>query len=309
MAILPHPFTPADRQAGYRYEVSILQAEFSLTQVLDRPVSGRLLFEQIIREHLDLGRPSQVQLLFDRRITKRTPGRFRTRVITEGVVPSLHIDYKHSRIKQYHKEGRALRPETTINDTRDFAIGKRLSNLAALRRVGFAANRRLLDVQQLSTDCTIGEDALTRLTQPRVVAQQRVAALRFADPRVQALFSALALFVLLPHGFANKDLRVHLAPLLGCDPATITAGRMTYDLRRLRLHGLIARLPGTHRYRPTPEGFRIALFCTRVYSRLLRPGLAQLLAPEPPDDSALRAAFASLETVTNRYLERAFAAA
>src|SRR5579859_2450161 len=118
---------------------------------------GRLLFEEIIRENLDLGRPSEVQLIFDRRVTKRTPGRFRTRVLTEGVTPSLHIDYKHSRIKQYHKEGRALRTETTINDTRDFGIGKRLCNLPALRRLGFQANRRLLDAQTISHDPIIGD--------------------------------------------------------------------------------------------------------------------------------------------------------
>jgi hypothetical protein len=125
---LPHPFTANDRAAGYRYDISILQAEFSLTQVLDRPVTGRIFFEEVIRENLDLGRPDQVQLIFDRRITKRTPGRFRTRVLTEGVTPSLHIDYKHSRLKPYHKEGRALRTEMTINDTRDFGIGIRLCN-------------------------------------------------------------------------------------------------------------------------------------------------------------------------------------
>ena len=309
LAILPHPFTPADRQAGYRYDVSILQAEFSLTQVLDRPLTGRLLFEQIIREHLDLGRPDQVQLIFDRRVTRQTPGRFRTRVITEGVVPSLHIDYKQCRIKQYHKEGRALRTETTINNTRDFAIGKRLSNLPALRQVGFGANRRLLDIQQLSCDCTIGEEALTRLTQPQVVGRQRVPALRLDDRRVHALFAVLVLFTLLPHGFTTKDLREHLAPLLGLDPGTITAGRMSYDLRRLRLHGLIARLPGTQRYRPTAEGLRTALFCSRLYARLLRPGLAELLAPQPPAGSPLRAAFDRFQTDTDRFLDRAFAAA
>ena len=112
---LPHPFTAKDRQAGYRYQISILQAEFSLTQVLDRPVTGRVFFEEVIRENLDIGRPDQVQLIFDRRVNRRTPGRFRTRVITDGVIPSLHVDYKNSRIKQYHKEGRALRTETTIN--------------------------------------------------------------------------------------------------------------------------------------------------------------------------------------------------
>ena len=136
-----------------RYDISILQAEFSLTQVLDRPSTGRVFFEEVIRENLDIGRPDHVQLIFERRITKQTPGRFRTRVITEGVTPSLHIDYKRSRIKQYHKEGRALRTETTINDPHDFDIGKRLSNLPALRRIGFQANRRLLDVQRISQDC------------------------------------------------------------------------------------------------------------------------------------------------------------
>ncbi len=109
LRLLPHPFTKADRQAGWLYDISILQAEFSLTQALDRPLTGRAFFEEVIHENLDLGNPGQVQLIFNRRISKRTPGRFRTRVITEGVTPSLHVDYKHSKIKQYHKEGRALR--------------------------------------------------------------------------------------------------------------------------------------------------------------------------------------------------------
>src|SRR6516164_3837752 len=87
LARLPHPFTPEDRAAGYRYEISILQAEFSLTQVLDRPVNGRVFFEEVIRENLDIGRPDFVQLIFKRPITKRTPGLFRTRIITEGVTP------------------------------------------------------------------------------------------------------------------------------------------------------------------------------------------------------------------------------
>jgi hypothetical protein len=92
--------------------------------MLDKPVSGRMFFEQVIRDNLDIGRPDQVTLVFDRQLIRRgpraTPGPFRTRVITEGVTPSLYADYKHTRIKQYHKQGRALRTETTINNTRDF---------------------------------------------------------------------------------------------------------------------------------------------------------------------------------------------
>jgi hypothetical protein len=288
---LPHPFTAKDRAAGYRYDVSILQSEFSLTQVLDRPLCGRIFFEEVIRENLDIGRPDQVQLIFERRVNKRTPGRFRTRVLTEGVVPSLHVDYKHSRIKQYHKEGRALRTETTINNTRDFGIGKRLSNLPALRQVGFQANRRLLDVQRISQDCAVGEDAFRRVNEPIEVDGQRASGLRFADTAVQALLSALLVFRLLPRGFSARDLRDHWAPLVGKTPANVTSGQMTYHLRRLRLHGLIERLPGTHRYWVTREGGRIALFCTRTYNRILRSGLAQIIPEQAHDDSELRRAF------------------
>ena len=300
---LPHPFTARDRQAGYRYQISILQAEFSLTQVLDRPLTGRVFFEEAIRENLDIGRPSQVQLIFDRRTSRRTPGRFRTRIITDGVVPSLHVDYKNSRIKQYHKEGRALRTETTINNTRDFGIGKLLKNLPALRQVGFQANRRLLDVQMVSHDCAIGENAFTQMVQPIEVEGQRASALRFGDARVQALLSVLVLFSLQLRGFTNSEMRALLAQLLGLDPVNYPAGRMTYDLRRLRLHGLIQRIPKSHRYEVTPAGLRTALFFSRTYARLLRPKLAQIMSVGPPGDSALRSAFDRLQTEIDRCCE------
>ena len=309
LARLPHPFTGADRRAGYRYDISILQAEFSLTQVLDRPVSGRVFFEEVIRDNIDLGRPDRVSLIFDRRIQRGrrqpTPGRFRTRVFTEGVVPSLHVEYKHTRIKQYHKEGVALRTETTINDTRDFRIGKRLPNLPALREVGFCANRRLLDVQRISHDPAIGEAAFARVAQPLDPGGRRVAALRFADPRVHALLAALIVFRLLPNGFANRDLRAYVAPLLGRRAESLTAGQMTYDLRRLRLHGLIERIPGTHRYQATDFGLATAVFFHHA-SRFLRHGMAALADPLP---TPLNQALARFHREADRLAQRAGLAA
>ena len=300
---LPHPFTAADRKAGYRYDISILQAEFSLTQVLDRPVTGRVFFEEVIRENLDIGRPSQVQLIFDRRVMKTTPGRFRTRVVTQGVIPSLHIDYKNTRVKQYHKEGRALRTETTINNTRDFGIGKLLKNLPALRQIGFQANRRLLDVQKISHDCAVGEDVFHQVVQPLEVDGQRASGLRFGDARVQALFAVLAVFSLQLRGFSNQEMRALLAQMLGSDPANYPAGRMTYDLRRLRLHGIIERIPHSHRYQLTPEGLRIALFFSRTYTRLLRPVLADIMPQAPPNGSPVRAAFDRLQLTIDAYCQ------
>lgn len=290
-ARLPHPFTRADRAAGFRYNISILQAEFSLTQVLDQPVHGRVFFEEVIRENLDIGRPDQVQLIFGRSVTRRTPGRFRTRVLTRGVIPSLHVDYKKSRIKQYHKEGQALRTETTINDTRDFGVGKSLKNLPALRQIGFQANRRLLDVQKITQDCALGEVALRQVTEPVEVDDQRAAGLRYGQPRVQALMAAMLGFVLQVCGFTNRELRERLAPLLGLGPNNISPGRMTYDLRRLRLHGLIERIPKSHRYRLTKHGICTALFFTRSYARVLRSGTAQVIPDRWEGATPLRRAF------------------
>ena len=310
LARLPHPYTAADRRAGYRYDVSILQAEFSLTQVLDRPVAGRVFFEEVIRENLDLGRPDRVSLVFDRRIHRGrhpTPSRWRTRVFTDGVTPSLHVEYKSTRVKQYHKEGIALRTETTINNTRDFAIGKRLHNLPALREIGFRANRRLLNVERISHDPTIGDTVFNTIAQPVTINGQRAPALRFTDPRAHALLAAIVVFRLQPNGFANRDLRTHLAPLLGLQPDALNAGRMTYDLRRLKLHGLIERIPHTHRYRVTDLGLHTAIFFTRAYNRLIRTGLAEL--NDPTTSTPLRHAFTKVQAEIDHLATRSQLAA
>jgi hypothetical protein len=308
---LPHPFRAQDRRAGYRYDLSILQAEFSLTQIWDRAVSGRCFFEEVIRENIDLGRPEQVQLIFSRKMKKSTvaDGRCRTRIINEGVIPSLHIYYKHTHSKQYHKAAKrraGLRTETTINNTYDFGVGRRLCNLPALRQIGFGANRRILQLEKLTHDCSIGQQSFQQLQQPADIEGQRVSALRFGDPRVQALFAVLVIFSLQPQGFRNRELRPLLAQALGLDNQQITRGKMSYDLRRLRLHGLIQRIAGTHRYELTVLGRKTALFYSRAFNRVVRPGLSHIAHPNLPlDSSGLNAAFQHLELqLTNYFAEK-----
>jgi hypothetical protein len=282
---LPWPVTGADRRAGYDHRLAINQLEVSLTHVFDRPVHGRHFFEAVIRENLDLGRPDRVKLLFPLRLTRATPPPefgYRTRVITDGVQPSLHIDYKHSHVKQYFKEQHALRTETTINNPKDFYAAKRVDNLPYLRDLGQQVNRKLLEVERLSHHCVLTQDALDRLQQPTVEAGQRVSALRFGDPRVMALLQAITAFTHLPRGFRNRDLRPPVAALLG---RSYSSAQMTYDLRRLRLKGLIHRMPKTHRYTVTSYGLKVAFFYAKLYLRILRPNWAALL---PHDDQLPR---------------------
>jgi len=300
---LPCPFRLIEQRAGYRYEVSMTQMEFALTQVVDRPVYGRIFFEEVIRENLDLGRPDSIQLIFDRRITKRTPGKFRTRVVRQGVIPSLRVDYKSNGMKQYFKEGRALRTELTVNDPNDFGVGRKLENLSVLRKHGFATNRRLLHVQKSSQDPAMSEALFREVTGPCSVDNQRASALKFGDPLVLALFSVLVLFRLLPCGFRSRELPEHLARLLGNDPSQWTQGRLTYQLRRLRLHGLIERVPQTQRYQVTDRGYRIAFWFTRCHARLLRPALAEILLHNSYPNRRLTDAFNRLDREIERYID------
>jgi predicted MarR family transcription regulator len=123
--------------------------------------------------------------------------------------------------------------------------------------------------------------------------------LRFGDPRVMALTGALCQTLLAATGFTNTSLRAVIAGLLGSD---YRPGQMTYDLRRLRLAGLIQRLPRCNRYVLTADGIRIAVFYTKVYNRLLVP-LTATDQPQAPAD--LRAALAAISRHVDDYAARA----
>lgn len=128
--------------------------------------------------------------------------------------------------------------------------------------------------------------------------------MRFGDPRVVSLLAALLIFRLLPRGFSNQDLREHMAPLMAVRPDQFSPGRMTYDLRRLRLHGFIERIPKSHRYQLTDFGRKAAVFLSRAYTRLVQPGLVSALGSSLAHP-ALTNAVAALDRAIERIWEEA----
>ena len=289
MRRLPSPFTQAER-ARYGYRYSVRQIELSDTRVFDRPQAGRAWFEQTIRDQLDLGRPDKVQIVFDRKITTRTPGRFQTKVITKGVEPVLQAHYKHSKVKQYFKEGRALRTETTVNDPYDFGVNRTLTadTWQQLRQIGDDINDRLLDAQLQACNCAPDPTTLQRLVSPSIEDGQPAPALHFGDPRVMALLACLCSFQHLFAGLTNRTLRPQIAELIpGYSP-----GQMTYDLRRLRRKGLIRRTPRSQQYQLTAFGRRTAVFFTKTHVRIVNPSLAEL-DPQLPEEIARSSPLAS----------------
>jgi hypothetical protein len=288
--LLPSPLTGDDRRRGYRYQLAFRQLELSDTRVFDRPQAGRDWFEQTIRDQLTLGRPDHVAIVFGRRISSKTPGRFSTRAINRGVECGIQVHYRASKVKQYFKEGRALRTETTINDSYGFGIGRLVTeaNWQALVQVGHEINEQLLDAQLQACACAPDAATLERVVLPTRDEQgQPAPALRFGDPRVQALLASLCSFSHLLEGVTNRSLRALVASYLpGYSPR-----QMTYDLRRLRRNGFLVRIERSNRYRLTADGRRLAVFFAKTYTRVLTPSLAEL-DPALPDEIAARSPLA-----------------
>jgi hypothetical protein len=300
ITIIPTPFTDKDRTGGYWWELSMRQVEVSRTLVFDDPRRARGFFEALVTDNIGIGRPESVAAVFARQVRKTTKEPFSTRVFTPGTEVKMDFRYKHSRVKQYLKEGRAFRVETVINKPSDLGILARLEHLPELIVKARAVNHRLLMIERAGQGCAIGSALFERIHQPYIREGQRTGALRFGDPRAMALTGALCCVVHAVTGFTNKSLRGLVAGLLGTN---YTTNQMTYDLRRLRVHGLIQRVPHTNTYTVTHEGIRVAVFYTKIHARLLRPLIAA--GDEPPAPLELRRALSTIDRIIADYVDNA----
>jgi hypothetical protein len=299
IARIPCPFTRVDRLAGYWWQLSMRQVEISRTMVLDAPRRARALFEALVADNIGIGRPAEVSVLFARRVQRNTQSLFRTRVFTQGTQVRIDFTYKHCRVKLYLKEGLALRIETVVNDPGDIDILKGLAHLLQVQRAARQINARVLTMLRVGQSCAIENALFEGVSRPYIRDGQRTGALRFGDVRVMALAGALCLTVHAIAGFNNRSLRALVGELLG---TTYTSSQMTYDLRRLRLHGLIARIPKSNTYFLTPQGLRLVLFYTKIHHRLLTPLLA---ADQPPAPLQLRHALHVIDQSVQSYVHDA----
>ena len=301
------PLSAEDRIAGYDYQRSIWQMEVSLTQIMDRPLAGRQFFEEVLRDNLDWGRPDRVPLILPRKIIRTTPGSFRTRVVREGVQPSLHVSDKHFALKQYDKEGRGLRTEGTFQSPEDFGVNKGIDHLPYLKELGRQINRRLLEVARVSQNGGLSAESIQRVVQPTVPADgQRAPGLKLGDPRVMALMLAWSLLEGLIDGFGSRDLRSKVAALLGVGWEEYKTGQMSYDLRRLVRKGVLCRARRSQRYYLTPYGWKLARLYARLEARVFRPALTAMNPSAAVWPEGLRRALEAVDAELDQLLGEAF---
>jgi hypothetical protein len=276
------------------------QVEMAKTIVFTAPRYARAFFEALAADNLDIGRPDAMEIIFNRQIRSTTHGYFKTAVDRDNDGVVVNAFYRHSRVKYYLKDRRALRIETVINDAYDIGVHRRIHNLPELIAKTREVNRRLLETLRVGQGCVLTSPAFERVAQPTLATDgRRAPALRFGDPRVMALAGALSLTLFTATGITNKSLRALTARLLGTPYST---GQMTYDLRRLRAKGLIEKIEHTHTYVLTPDGQRFAIFYSKLHNRLLRPLLAADQPHAPPE---LRQALATINDHVGQYTTRA----
>jgi hypothetical protein len=180
---------------------------------------------------------------------------------------------------------------------------KALATLPNLRQLGRQINAQLLETERLANDATPQPSLLEQVQQPRYVHGQRIAGLRLSDSRVLALLQAMCQVAPRPGGFRNRELRPIVAGLLGRDLDRYSAGAMTYDLRRLRLHGLIQRVQHSFRNTPTADGLHLAVGISRIILRLLHPGWADLLTSDSDVPAPLRDALFRLDAALRGFAD------
>ena len=181
MACIPTPLRADDRAAGYWWQLSIRQVEISRTLVFDDPRRARSFFEALVADNIGIGRPEQVSMVFARPLRRPAKTTYGTRVFTTGTDVRIDFRYKHCRIKQYLKDGRALRIETVINNPsrprRPRAASSTSPELVAKAR---QVNQRLLIIERAGQSCAIGSALFERIHLPydREGQQNRSLALR-----------------------------------------------------------------------------------------------------------------------------------
>lgn len=271
---VPSPLTAEERAAGYPTRLSIFQAEFSDNVIFHKTAVLNRVYEQMLSEHLHMGRPDMIKATFDRRITRRTPGQFKTRILREGTVACMKVFYKSSFLKQYNKSGRVLRTELCVNNPQDFGLRKGLAHLGQLSCIAEHTTTRFTEAQAVARSTALNRSTFERMVTPSQNAEgQRVAALRFGTTWAMQLLMALGCARLCFGAFGNQDVCRVLVEQLGVSREKAASQRVGYELRKLRGKGLVHKAKGRNRYTLTPLGQRVVPGLVKFHERLLSPTL------------------------------------
>jgi hypothetical protein len=273
--------------SDYAYRLFASQVEYCTNLIFKERVALDRMAERLLDLNRSIGRPDKLSTIFGYRITKAYRGGLKTQIADHHLGnPVIRSEYKDSSIKQYVRDQRLLRTETTSYNTRDLGIGKSIRHLPQLRDVMRGINDRYLAIQQDVLETFIDRGQLARLRQPTITPSgHRTPGLKLDDRRLLAVMQALTRFGQLARGgrFRTRDLHQRTAEALGVTTDSYRLGQLRYDLAKLRAKGLVLKVPRTQTYRLTAQGFRLCVLFLKLFHRVYGPLAASVLKPVAHD--------------------------
>ena len=285
-----HPLhTEIFRPWPQRYYWSTYQSEWATDLLFTDPRALARVYPALVRHAILHFQSPDVMRFLGRKVPGQVHGNFTGELVSRCTARPEGVRVKHwvngNSIKMYDKAGSLLRVETTVGKATDFKVfrplhhqprgccawrplRKGVADLHRRAQVCQRSNAHYLDALAAVDDVTPLHRLLDQVGRPTAYRGRRVRALRTGDPADLALLQAVARGEWATAGFRNRDLRRLLYGPLPPAPspeAQPLAAKVTRQLRLLRAHGLIQRIPKTHRYRLTPKGqlLTAALFAAR----------------------------------------------
>ncbi len=277
-------FTARERHdAGCRHRLFFAQVEYCDNLIFHRRAALDALGERLLDANRTIGQPRKLAVIFGRKITRRYRGQLQT-VIEDLDLPNpvIRSHYGHGFVKQYVRDHLLLRTEAATNNVRDYAVPKAIDSLPQLRQKQAAILDTYLDVQQDILETFVDRGELKKLSQPTVLPSgKRIPGLRLDHPRQLAVMHALVRFSHIAAGrtFSMAELHTPVAEALTRSTADYRLSSLRYDLSKLRVKGLVEKLPHSRRYRLLPEGYRLCLLFLKLFERIYAPLTAGLRAP------------------------------
>jgi len=283
-------FTPEERKhAGVQHRLFFAQTEFCDNLIFRRRAAVDALEQRLLDANRSIGQPTKLTIIFGRRITCRYHGKLQT-VIEDLNLPNpvIRSHYGHGFLKQYVRDGCILRTEPATNNVTDYGIGKAVENLPQLQQKLSAMIDRYHDVQQDILETFVDRGQLRKLTQPTLLPnRKRIPGLKLDHPRQLALMHSLVRFCYLAAGgtFTTAELYPHVLEALRLSAADYKLNSLRYDLWKLRVKGLIEKLPHSRRYQLLPHGYQICLLFLKLFEKIYAPLTAGILQPFAGDKS------------------------
>ena len=283
-------FTETERhQAGCQHRQFFSQVELCDNLIFHRRAALDKLGERLLDANRTIGQPDKITVIFGRKVTKQYRGKLQTEIEDMDLPnPVIRSHYRNGFIKQYVRDHLILRTEPATNNVTDYGVNKAIEHLPALRDKMAAVIDNYLHIQQDILETFVDRGQLRNLAQPTLTPTgKRIPGLKLDNPRQLALMHALVRFAQIPAAgtFSTAEIYPRTVAALGATTQRYSLASLRYDLSKLRIKGLVEKLPRSRRYRLSPQGYSICLIFLKLFERVYAPLSAARLDPVPGDAS------------------------